>query len=380
MKVLFLDQTAELSGGELSLFAEVTNLPFESSVLLFENGPLCEMFAQAGITTEVVPASPRALRVRRETGAFAALLASPGLIKTVFAITSRARKHDIIYANSQKAFVVGALAAVITGRPLIWRLRDVLHAESYSSALRRVVVFLANWKAKRVIVNSEMTGHAFVLAGGDASKVSVVYPGIDENPFSAISSATIESIRTELGAGATTLIGVFGRLSEWKGQAVFIDAIAQLSGVTGVIVGAALFGEEIYAAKLHLKVKALGLADKIRFLGFRNDIPALMRSMDVIIHSSITPEPFGRVVVEGMLAGKPVVASAAGGVLEILEHGKTGWLYEPGNSEALVKTLKDVLADESRTAEIASVGQAHARATFTVVATARNIDKILRLR
>ena len=304
-----------------------------------------------------------------------ALLSVISLVRTV---SARARGYDVIYANSQKAFVVGVLASVLSGRPLVWRLHDILDTSHFSSTLRRIVVFLANWKAKRVIVNSAITGRVFALAGGDATRVSIAYPGIDAEPFGAVSSDVIAATRAELGAGTSPLIGLFGRLSRWKGQAVFIDAIAQLPHAVGVIVGAALFGEEAYAAELFRKVEALGLTGRIRFLGFRNDIPALMRSVDVIVHSSIAPEPFGRVVVEGMLAGTPVVASAAGGVLEIINNGKTGWLYEPGDVDALSKTLRTVLENLAQSARIAAAGQEHARATFTVAGTVKQIDEALR--
>ena len=379
MKVLFLDQTAELGGAELSLFSEVTNLPHTGLVLLFEDGPLRQMFSTAGIAVEVVHASTGALTVRRESGILAVLSALPDVIALVRVVAARARTHDVIYANSQKAFVVGSLAAALSGRPLVWRLRDVLDSSHFSSTLRRIAVFLANWKAKRVIVNSVATGSAFGLVGGNTARVSVAYPGIDEAPFTAVTSDTIAAIRAELNAGTKTLIGVFGRLSTWKGQAIFIDAIARLPDVIGVIIGAALFGEEAYATELSRQVEALGLSSRIRFLGFRKDIPALMRSMDIIVHSSIAPEPFGRVVVEGMLAGKPVVASAAGGVLEIIEDGKTGWLVEPGNAEALAETLRSVLENGLESAKIADAGQAHARATFTIAATVKQIDAALML-
>jgi glycosyltransferase involved in cell wall biosynthesis len=225
------------------------------------------MFARAGVTVEVLPASAGAITVRKESGALAVVRSIPSVAGVVRVVAARARAHDVMYANSQKSFVVGALAAAISGRPLVWRLRDVLDASHFSATLRRVAVFLANWKAKRVIANSAATGRAFALVGGDSARVSVAYPGIDEAPFTAITAETIANIRAELGAGPATLIGVFGRLSTWKGQAVFIDAIAQLPGVTGVIIGAALFGEEAYAAELSRKVDALGLTSRIRFLG-----------------------------------------------------------------------------------------------------------------
>ena len=379
MKLLVLDQTAELGGAELSLFSEVTNLPHEIAVLLFEDGPFREMLEEARVNVRVVQASSSAMTVRRESGVFAILTALPAVIRLVRNVAAQAKACDVIYANSQKAFVVGIFAAAISGRPLVWRLRDVLSAAHFSATLRRIAVMLANWKAARIIANSAATGEAFVSVGGIAKKVSVAYPGIDEAPFAGIDTAAIAAIRAELGTGDAKLIGVFGRLSLWKGQGVFIDAIAKLPNTIGVIVGCPLFGHEAFAAELSEKVAALGLADRIRFLGFRNDIPLLMTAMDIVVHSSIAPEPFGRVVVEGMLAGKPMVASAAGGVLEIIEHGKTGWLYEPGSAAALADTLQGVLSNQAQAAAIAAAGRSHAQKTFTIPATVRQIEDALKL-
>jgi len=378
MKLLCLDQTAELGGAELSLFAEVTNLRHDISVLLFEDGPFREMLEAANVKVEVLQAPAGAMTVRREAGIAAILFALPAVVKLVLTVAARAKAYDIIYANSQKAFVIGVFASALARRPLVWRLRDVLSASHFSATLRRTAVFLANWKARRVIPNSVATGKAFVSVGGKADRVSVAYPGIDEGPFARISAEEIAAIRAEIGGGDAPLIGVFSRLSQWKGQGVFIDAIAKLPDAIGVIVGGPLFGHEAFAAELTEKVAAMGLQNRIRFLGFRRDIPLLMTAMDVIVHSSIAPEPFGRVVVEGMLAGKPMVASAAGGVLEIIEHEKTGWLYEPGNPEALAGALGSVFADKARSAAIAHAGQIHARDTFTVAATVKQIETALR--
>lgn len=377
MKILFLDQTAELGGAELSLFGEITNLPHESSVLLFEDGPFREILETARVKVEIVKASAGAMTVRREAGVSAVFSALPSVIGLVRTVAARAKAYDIIYANSQKAFVVGALASAISGQPLVWRLRDVLSAAHFSETLRWAAVALANWKARKVIVNSMATGEAFASVGGNAERISVAYPGVDEAPFVGISADTVAAIRSEIRAGSAPLIGVFGRLSQWKGQAVFIDAIAKLPGVIGVIVGGPLFGHEAYAAELEGKVASLGLSDRIRFLGFRKDVPLLMSAMDVVVHSSIAPEPFGRVVVEGMLAGKPMVASAAGGVLEIIADGKTGWLYEPGNADALAATLQSILQDSDKAAAIANAGQLRARDTFTVAASVKQIENAL---
>jgi len=375
MRILYLDQTGELGGAELSLFSEVTNLPHAASVLLFADGPLRAMFAQAGVAVEVVAPAPGLLGLRRGGGVAGSVRALPAIVSLVRAVASRARRHDLVYANSQKAFVIGALAAAIAGRPVVWRLRDVLDASHFSFFLRRAAVLLANWRAARVIVNSKATAEAFVKAGGNAALVAVAYPGIEQAPFADMPAHAIAAMRLQLGPGP--LIGVFGRLAAWKGQLVFAEALAELPGATGVIVGAPLFGEDFFATELSAKILALGITDRIRLLGFREDIPALMSAMDVIAHCSIAPEPFGRVVVEAMLAGRPVVASDAGGIGEIIEHGKTGFLVKPGDAAALCACLHNILVNENESAAIAAAGQAWAREKFTVAAMVGQIAAAL---
>jgi glycosyltransferase involved in cell wall biosynthesis len=370
LRILYLDQTAELGGAELSLFAEVTNLPHQARVVLLADGPLRAMFAAAGVPVEVISGGG-VLGVRRAAGLFGVLLAVPGVLRLAWAVAARARGCDLIYANSQKALVIGVLAGLLAGRPLVWRLRDVLDAAHFSLSLRRAVVALANRRAARVIVNSAATGRAFVRAGGAAALVALAYPGIDAAAFAETPEAGVAAARAALGPGP--LVGLFGRLAAWKGQLVFVEALAALPGVTGVIVGGPLFGEAAFEAALRARIAALGLAGRVRLLGHRADVPGLMRAMDVVVHCSVAPEPFGRVVLEAMLAGRPVVAAAAGGVGEIIEHGLTGFLVPPGNAPALAAALRGVLADAPGRAAVAAAGQARAALRFTVAAMVAQI-------
>lgn len=375
MRFLYLDQTAELGGAELSLFAEVTNLPYDASVLLFEDGRLREMFEATKVPVEVLASKAAARQVKKGSGLGSVLVAAPAVLRLVFAVAARARKHDVIYANSQKAFVVGALAAALTGKRLVWRLRDVLDDTHFSASLIKIVVQLANWKASCVIANSDATKRAFGQAGGDLSRARVAYPGIDERPFAAVTDEQVAAMRAELGPVDAKLVGVFGRLCAWKGQDVFVEALARVPDAVGVIVGSALFGEEAFEAALRTKILALGVQDRIRLLGFRKDIPVLMRAMDVVVHCSVAAEPFGRVVVEGMLAGKPVVASkAGGGVMEIVEDGVTGFLVNPGCVGELAAAVKVAVAGAT---VVAVAGQDLARVRFTVEATIRQITMAL---
>ena len=147
-----------------------------------------------------------------------------------------------------------------------------------------------------------------------------------------------------LGLPAGPLVGVFSRLAAWKGQHVLLEALSALPGVGCIIVGDALFGEQAYAAELKEMVAELGLADRVRFLGHRGDVPKLMQAVDVMVHPSIDPEPFGRTLVEAMLAGRAGDRDRCRRGSRILEGGKAGTLVPPNDAQALARAIAAVLA------------------------------------
>jgi glycosyltransferase involved in cell wall biosynthesis len=237
---------------------------------------------------------------------------------------------------------------------------------------------MANWGAARVITNSQATADAFVSAGGRRQLVRVVHNGIDATAFDAVPDDAVRALRAELSPGAACVLAVFGRLHAWKGQQVALDALAQLPADCHLwIVGAPLFGEYAFEASLRAQAERLGIASRVRFLGFRDDVAPLMRAADVIVHASTFPEPFGRVVVEGMLARRPVVAAAAGGVIEIIADGTTGVLVPPGHAAALAHAVAALRADPARAAAIAEAGSARARRTFGVETMVRGVRAVL---
>jgi glycosyltransferase involved in cell wall biosynthesis len=351
----------------------ISGLPCESGVLLFEDGPFRRRLNDLGVPVEVARGIAGSIRVRRDGGALAALRAVPAVLGLALRVASRARHYDLIYANSQKAFIVAALAARLSRRRLVWHLHDILTAEHFGRLLRRAAVLAARLSGCAVIANSRATAEALVALGGGSVPISVIYQGIHEAPFAAVTAAQIAQTRRVLGGESLTYIGLFSRLAPWKGQKIFLQAIAEVPDAIGVIVGDGLFGEGDYAREVRAYVETLGLRDRVRLLGFREDVPALMRAMDVIVHASIAPEPFGRVVIEGMLAGRPVVASAGGGVLEILSDGTTGFLYEPGRADELAAVLRRILAAPDRGDDVAKAGQTHARQYFALTAANQQV-------
>jgi glycosyltransferase involved in cell wall biosynthesis len=129
-------------------------------------------------------------------------------------------------------------------------------------------------------------------------------------------------------------------LSPWKGQHILIEALTYCpKEVTAILVGDALFGEQDYVQQLHKQVAELGLEDRVKFLGFRSDIPQLMAICDLVAHTSTAPEPFGRVIVEAMLCGRPIVAAQSGGAIELIEPGINGFLVPPGKPHQLAEVI-----------------------------------------
>jgi glycosyltransferase involved in cell wall biosynthesis len=371
-RVLFIDHVGTLGGGELSLVDVARAYRETSTFVLLADGPFRERLVSEGVRVEVIDGGNALHAVRRESK-WPGLKAASRAVALSRRVARLAREHDCLHANSQKAFVVACLAGLLARRPVIWDLNDLLIPAHFSRTNIRIDVALANHVARRVIANSQASAAAFVAQGGSQHKVRVVYNGIAIDPFDAVTDADVAAVRQELALDEGPVVGVFGRLGEWKGQDVALEAMCHLPRVRLLLVGDALFGEERYRDGLRAQAARLGLTDRVRFLGFRCDVPRLMRLVDAVLHTSTAPEPFGRVIVEGMLAQRPVVATRAGAVEEILEDGVTGILVSPGDPVALAAAVRELLADPDRARRIAKAARASAEARFSVEAMVRGM-------
>ncbi len=367
--LLFVDHAGVLGGAELSLLDLAAAFAADSEVLLLADGPFRVALEERGVNVGV-EALGALKAVKKETR-----LPGPAALRDALRVSRlvarHAKAHRLIYANSQKAFVVSAAAGLLARRPVAWHLRDILAPPHFSATNVRAAVTLANLRAARVIANSRATAAAFVAAGGRESLVRVVHNGIDPAPFDAVTPGAAAVTRAALGVPAGAfVVSLFGRFHMWKGQQVLLETLALLPDVHALFVGAPLFGEDAFASALHARAAANGVADRAHFLGFRSDVPDLMRASDAIVHASVYPEPFGRVIVEGMLAGRPVIATRAGGVTEIIDDD-TGVLVPPDDAGALARAIESLAADPARAAQIAARGAARARAEFSVAAMIR---------
>ncbi|MEH1942805.1 MAG: glycosyltransferase family 4 protein [Nostoc sp.] len=375
MRIFFLDQSGKPGGAELCLIDIAKPYSDRALVGLFADGPFKDLLQQNNIPVEVL--ATQAIQVRKESSLVQGLKSLGQLAPLITKVVKIAREYDLIYANTQKALVVGALASFFSRRPLVYHLHDILSTEHFSQTNLRIAINLANRFASLVIANSQASKTAFVQAGGRSDIIEVIYNGFEPKNYQTDES-DINKLQQQLGLQGTFVVGHFSRLAPWKGQHILIDALAKCPPeVTVILVGDALFGEQDYVKKLHQQVAELGLENRIKFLGFRSDIPQLMAACDLVAHTSTSPEPFGRVIVEAMLCGKPVVAAKAGGVMELVEHGLNGFLITPGEPQELAQVIITCLQETEITATIANNAKTTASRRFDVAIINQQIAQLL---
>jgi glycosyltransferase involved in cell wall biosynthesis len=375
MKILFLDQSGKLGGAELSLLDLAKFYQQNALVSLFADGTFRQRLEQYKIPVKVL--TQQSINISKDSNLIQGLSSSFSLVPLLVNIIKLAQNYDLIYANTQKAFVMGAIASFLSHRPLVYHLRDIISDEHFSATNRRIITTLANQFARLVVTNSQATQRSFIEAGGRAELTKVVYNGFEVDCYSQ-SPAKRQNIRKELGLEQQFIIGHFSRLSPWKGQHILLEALAHCpENITAIFVGDALFGEQEYVTQLHQKVAELGLEKRVQFLGFQSDVVSFMNACDLMAHTSTAPEPFGRVIIEAMLCQRPVIAAAAGGVIELVQDGKTGWLVQPGNVQQLAEAIMNCWQNPQLATEVAQQAQQEACERFQLNHIQQQIDQLL---
>ncbi|CDY75308.1 Glycosyltransferase [Caballeronia glathei] len=365
--VLFVDQSGELGGAEFALLPLAAACAARSEVVLLADGPFRGRLEASGVRVQVLN-DARVSNIDREALRLNWLYAAPAIIRQVCAIAQQARRFDVLFLNTQKALVLGALGKPLHRRQVVWYLHDIMSRDHFGRVQLMIVRLLARHVADRIIVNSSASAQALIeLTGLPASAMPVVHNGIDASVFTQLDAGDLPALRRRLGLPETAwLAGLFGRLAPWKGQHIAIDALPELPHVHLVLVGGALFGEDAYEAQLREQAQRLGVADRVHFAGFRDDMAAWMKAMDVILHTSTESEPFGRVVIEGMAAARPVIATGAGGVMEIVRHLENGWLVRPRDVAGLVEAIETLRTTPELGQRLAAQACADVQRHFTL--------------
>jgi len=272
-------------------------------------------------------------------------------------------------ANDTRALLYTAVGCRLVRRPYVWYVHDLVHgATPFERAGARL-------GATRFLAVSRAVQRGLESLGCPAARISVVPNAVDVDRFHP--SVDGSAVRRELGIPPSALVvGAVGRILPLKALEVFIEAAASLRPLLGdavfLIVGDVVTDRAHRAEALRYRDglrelrERLGLTRQVVFTGARRDLPAVMAALDLLVHPS-REESFGRVVVEAMAAGKPVVASAVGGVPEIVEDGVTGYLVPPSDPAALAARIC-ALADPAVRRRMAQAARARAERSFALPA------------
>jgi glycosyltransferase involved in cell wall biosynthesis len=260
----------------------------------------------------------------------------------------------------------------------VWWVNDLLTRDFFGWPVRRAFVAKARKFATRLAPVSDAGRAALLAEGVPAGKIRTVHNGI---PLERYLRDGTRPLRAELGLGPDEpMFGVVGRLTPWKGQDLFVRIAAgwHAAGRPGtfVIVGRAFNEDAPFEAALRARVAAAGLGSRVRFVPFRPGIAAALSSLDVLLHTSVKPEPFGRVIVEAMAVGTPVIAARAGGVPEIISDGEDGRLVAPGDEEEYLRGLADLQESPDLRARFAAAGRATVERRFGIGRVFRDFEEL----
>lgn len=373
--MLFVDQSGQLGGAELCLADIAAHYQAEAKVLLLSDGPFADLLRQRNIEVVVLPLPASAASATKQASMLSTARSLPALFAHLMELKAHFKGTKVAYLNTAKALLLGNLAGLLAGVPCIFHLHDLLDHRHFNRINLALLVASAN-RSKAVIANSQATADQFFIAGGRAP-VHVIPNGFDIKAFDSVSQVNVSTIRTSLNPENQPVAAIFGRLSRWKGQDVLLRAAAQIPELLVWIVGDALFTEDDRQYADELKTTAAQLGGRVQFLGFRHDVPELMHAADMIVHCSVLPEPFGRVLVEGMLAAKPVVATRAGGPTEIVEDKITGLLVKPGNDLDLAEKIKLLAGSAALRNQMGTAGRKRAENLYSLPTTLKKIHEVI---
>jgi glycosyltransferase involved in cell wall biosynthesis len=373
--ILFVDQSGQIGGAELCLADLAAHFQPASSVLLFGDGPFADLLRRRGLGVGILPLPEGAARATKRVQGSGILSVIPGLISHVWKLRGAFAKADIIYLNTAKALLLGAAANAIARRPCVFHLHDLWDEAHFSRRNIRVLVAAAN-RMDLIIANSCASAAGYRKAGG-VRPVHVIPNGFDAAPFDAVDESSVRALRRQWNPAERPVAAVFGRLSRWKGQHLLIEAAKKIPELIVWVVGDALFTADDRSYAEELRAQAAELGDRVKFLGFREDIPELMKAADLVVHCSTVPEPFGRVVIEGMLSGKPVIASGEGGPAENIRDGVTGWLFSPRDSGALAAAIRKVIQSPDGGRTTGELASQEARKRYSLVSVLGETKRVL---
>lgn len=390
-RVMWVDHVSKVLGGaevnlvELLLTNEARSL-WESIVACAPGAPLSLALARNPGASQVAHGFDPALNELRVVGRSFSPRAKWKGLREMRAASGRLRQTiqqvqpmSVVSCTNKDHFVAGAALRGTGIRP-IWWVNDLLTSDFFSWPVRKMFVLQA-LRYRPLLVPVSRAGAAALRAEGiPASWIHPIHNGIDPDRYRRMEGGTLRIDSGELPKDQPW-IGVIGRWTPWKGQDVFLRVAEAWirAGRPGrfLLVGGA-FNEDVpYANTLQEWVRDRGLGDRIHFVPFQADIVSILSQLDVVLHTSTKPEPFGRVLVEAMAVGVPVIATRAGGVPEIVTSDVNGLTVEPGDVDGFVAGLQRIFDQPERGRQWIEAGKAAVREQFHVARVVADFNKLM---
>lgn len=364
MTVALLSVSAEMGGSEVSLLELVRGLrrlapAWRVAMVVPREGPLAAAARACGAALYILPLPARLARLGEASGRGASDMVGRGasLMLAAGSVGPYSRRlarllaelaPDVVHTNGFKLHVLAARVAP-PAAALVWHVHEYVSGRPISRALLRRYAS----RCDGVVANSQSVAADVTSVLGDAARVTRIYNAVDPVEFSPAG----EVLDLDAAAGlppaepATVRVGLVATFGRWKGHGTFVAAVSRLRArapVRAYIIGGALYdtaGSQHAPAELDAMIASAGLAGRIGLTGFASRPAAAMRALDVVVHASTQPEPFGLVIAEGMATGRAVIVSAAGGAAELVTDGVDALTHTPGDADGLARCL-DRLADD----------------------------------
>ena len=379
-RILFVDHTAQMGGGEIALFKLLRHIDrekFTPIVLLFADGPLGEKL-RPDFEVHILRLGEDVAQTRKDSLGVWSLLKLSAVFKTLWFCLRVSRfisqhRVDLIYTNSLKADLIGGVAGRLARRPVVWHIRDRIDSDYLPQPVVWLFRHLAGLIPSHLIAVSAAALNTISTADdpstAESSRVarrrSVVHDGIDAREIRVVESSSRR-------------LGLIARISPWKGQHIFIQAAAQVHAQVPearfYIIGSALFGEQSYEQEIRSLVQKLNLTGVVEFTGYCANVTEHIEQLDVVVHASTSGEPFGQVTIEGMAAAKPVIATNGGGIPEIVVDGETGILVAMGNVPAMASAMLWMLQHPSEAKQMGRKGRERVLRHFSMADSARKVE------
>ncbi|TDG00308.1 glycosyltransferase family 4 protein [Paenibacillus piri] len=352
MKVGIIMPLAGLHGGAEFMLLDLLRAnklqhQIDYTVVFFEPGPLVDEVKALGYPVFVLKVGKL-----RQLHRYASALIS-------IYLWMKREKIDLVMSWMSKAHLYAAPAAMAAKVNAVWYQHGIPEEDDKAERL------LARIPAKAVCCPSQAAQHA-INRINPGLPTRVIYPSVDLEAFNPQAAPRVEEVRRQLGLPVdASIVGIIARLQRWKGVHVFIDAAAFVARVQPnahfVIVGSSHHSEPEYPDELKLQAAKAGIADKVHFVGFQNQLTDWIQSFDILVQASVQ-EPFGMVVIEGMAMGKAVIATKAGGPKESIVHGENGMLVPPNDPASLASTIQKLIVDKNFYSRLSRAGMERAKA------------------